>query len=288
MPKKRDYAALLLTYILWGFQPLYWGLFRAVDSYLILACRIVLAAVFSVLLLALTHRLPELGALLRDRQARKFLLPAVVFLFLDWAVFLVAVNAGHVIDTGLGYYINPLLLFAVGVLLFREPYTPMQLAALGIAAFGVLISAIAYGEVPVLALVIACNWTFYAALEKRVPASGVVSIAAETLCMTPFALAYLLLFRRADLAALNASQALLMLGSGIVTALPMYLYSSCVARFSLILMCFAQYLSPTFNLLCGILRGEEFSPGQLVSLLFFLAAILVSTVGEIRRAAKTP
>ena len=286
MPQKKDYAALLLTYILWGFQPLYWGLLSEVDSYLILACRIVLAAVFSVLLLALTHKLPELWALLKDKQARRLQLPAVVFLFLDWAVFLVAVNAGHVIDTGLGYYINPLLLFAVGVLLFREPCTPIQLAALGIAVVGVVVSAAACGEVPVLALVIACNWTVYAAFEKRVPASGVVSIAAETLYMAPFALLYLLLFRRSDLAALNVSQSLWMLGSGIVTALPMYLYSSCVARFSLIVMCFAQYLSPTFNLLCGIIRGEEFSPGQLVSLLFFLAAIVVFTVGEVRNMKK--
>lgn len=288
MQQKKDYFSLLLCYVLWGFQPLYWGLLADVDSYVILAVRIVLAAVFSVLLLAVTHRLGRLKAVFTSRKTLRFLLPAVVFLFLDWAVFLVAVNAGHVLDTGLGYYINPLLLFAIGIVVYREKSTKLQLAALVIAVIGVVISTVAFGDFPFLSLVIALNWSVYAALKKNVTVDGVTSIAAETLIMTPFAIAYLLIFRRADLAAVSGPDVLFLLGSGIVTALPMFLYSNCVLRFSMIFLCFAQYLSPSFNLLCGLLMGESFSPSQIVSLLFFLAAILLFSVGELRQVRTKP
>lgn len=125
MRTKKDYISLLLCYVLWGFQPLYWGLLTDVDSYVILAVRIVLAAVFSVLLLAVTHRLDRLKAVFTSRRTMRILLPAVVFLFLDWAVFLVAVNAGHVLDASLGYYINLLC-----GLLMGESFSPSQIVSL--------------------------------------------------------------------------------------------------------------------------------------------------------------
>ena len=288
MSKNRsDLVSLFLCYLLWGFQPLYWNRLNGVNSYVILGCRIVLAAVFSVFLLAVTHRLPELKAVFRDRQTMKYLLPAVVFLLADWAVFIVAVNAGHVLDAGLGYYINPLILFAFGVIFFRERCTKIQLAALAVAAVGVVISTVAFGSFPYISLIIAVNWSIYAALKKNIKLDGVVSIAAETLVMTPFAIAFLLIWKQADVAALSGAEFWMMLGSGIVTALPMFLYSNCVMRFSLIFMCFAQYLSPTFNLICGFLTGERFSPSQLTSLLFFLAAIVIFTVSEVRQNEKS-
>ena len=283
---RKDLISLFLCYLLWGFQPLYWNLLGSVNSYVILGCRIILAAVFSVFLLALTHRLSALKAVFCDRSTMKYLLPAVVFLLADWAVFIVAVNAGHVLDAGLGYYINPLILFAFGVVFFRERCTKIQLAALAVAAVGVIISTAAFGEFPYISLIIAVNWSVYAALKKNVRLDGVVSIAAETLIMAPFAIAFLLIFKRTDLAELCGADLWLILGSGFVTALPMFLYSNCVMRFSLIFMCFAQYLSPTFNLICGFLTGERFSRSQLTSLLFFLAAIVIFTLSEARQIKK--
>jgi len=283
---KKDIIALILCYVLWGFQPLYWALLSHVDSYTILGCRIIMAAVFSLLILAFAGRLNELWTLFRDRNTMKYLLPAVVFLLADWAVFIVAVNSGHVLDASLGYYINPLILFAVGVAVFHEKCTKIQLAALVVAAAGVLISTVAFGEFPLLSLVIAVNWAVYAALKKNVHADGVVSIAAETMLLVPFALAFLLIFRGEAFAAFRGTDFLLLIGSGVVTALPMFLYSNSVYKFSLILMCFAQYLSPTFNLICGFLRGERFSSSQLISLAFFISAILIFTVGELRAIPK--
>ena len=286
MSNQKSILTLIFCYLFWGFQPLYWALNDTLDSFTLLACRIIMAAVFSVLILAVTGRLDELRDLFTNKQTLKFEIPAAVFLLLDWGVFIVAVNSGHVLDCSLGYYVNPLLLFAFGIAVYKERCTKGQLAALAIAVIGVAVSTVAFGSFPALSLVIAVNWGVYAVLKKNVRADGVVSIAAETLLMSPLALLFLIFFRGEVIGSVNLGEAAFLIGSGIVTALPMFLYSYSVCRFSLIVMCFAQYLSPTFNMICGVMMGESFTPSQIVSLVFFIAAILLFTMSQIRQIRK--
>lgn len=281
---KKDTAALFGCYIMWGFQPLYWGLFGDIDSMTIMPLRIVFAALFSVLLLAGQKRLPELKAVFTDKSIMKFLLPAAVFLLADWTVFLIVVKAGHILDVSLGYYINPLILFAIGALIYKEKCRRGHILALAVAVAGVLISTLAFDSFPYIALVIAINWAVYAAIKKNVSLDGILSICAETLILTIPAILFMVFFKRQELALIPQSKYLLIVGSGIVTALPMFLYSRCVSKLPLILMCFAQYLSPTFNLICGFIRGESFSNSQLMSFVFFIAAIIIFTVSEVRAA----
>ena len=283
---KKSIFILIFCYAFWGFQPLYWALNDTLDSYTLLACRIIMAAVFSVLILAVTGRLDELGELFRNKRMLRFEILAAIFLLLDWGVFIVAVNEGHVLDVSIGYYVNPLLLFGIGILIYKEHCTKAQIIALGIAVIGIIISTVAFGSFPMLSVVIAINWAVYAALKKNVRADGVVSIAAETLIMSPVAIIFLLLCRRDVIGSLNGMEILFVIGSGIVTALPMFLYSYSVCRFTLIVMCFVQYLSPTFNMICGFITGERFSTSQLVSLVFFIAAIILFTASQIRQQKK--
>ena len=280
---KKDTAALLGCYMLWGFQPLYWGLIGDVGTMTVMPLRIVFAALFSVLILALQKRTAELKALFKDRKIMKFLLPAALFLLADWTVYIILVNSGHIIDVSLGYYINPLLLFLIGALIYREKCGAGHFIALAVAVMGVVVSAAAFGSVPYTSLIIAVNWAVYAAIKKNVSIDGVLSIAAETLILTIPAVIFMLLFQRAELAQIPASSWLPLLGSGVVTALPMFLYSRCVSRLPLVLMCFAQYLSPTFGLVCAFIKGESFSQSQLISLAFFIAAIVIFTVSELKR-----
>ena len=280
---KKDTAALLGCYMLWGFQPLYWGLIGDVGTMTVMPLRIVFAALFSVLILALQKRTAELKALFKDRKIMKFLLPAALFLLADWTVYIILVNSGHIIDVSLGYYINPLLLFLIGALIYREKCGAGHFIALAVAVMGVVVSAAAFGSVPYTSLIIAVNWAVYAAIKKNVSIDGVLSIAAETIILTIPAVIFMLLFQRAELAQIPASSWLPLLGSGVVTALPMFLYSRCVSRLPLVLMCFAQYLSPTFGLVCAFIKGESFSQSQLISLAFFIAAIVIFTVSELKR-----
>ena len=287
MDNRQNLLRVLTCYILWGFQPLYWALLPNVDAFTILGCRVILAALFSVFLCAVTHRLDTLRDTLRDKAVMRRLVPAAVFLLADWAVFLIAVGSGHVLDASLGYYINPLLLFAAGVIIYHENITPHRLLALGVAFVGVLVSTVAFGVFPTLPMLIAVNWAVYASIKKNVKLEGIVSIAVETLMMSPFAAAFLVLFKRPALAAFGVKEAFVMLGGGIITALPMFLYADSVSALPLVFMCFAQYLSPTFNLLCSLILKESFSRSQLISLAFFLAAIIIFSVGELMTQKRT-
>ena len=284
---KKDFAALFACYLMWGFQPLYWNLIDDVDSLTILAVRIILAALFSALLLICQHRLGELKRVLCDRSIMKLLVPAVVFLLLDWAVFIIVVNSGHILDASIGYYINPLLLFLAGVLVYKERCEKSHIFALCLAAIGVLVSTVAFGSFPYISLIIAVNWAVYAIIKKNVKLDGVLSIAAETAMLSIPALLFLIFFRSEELMHLPAADIAVLSGSGIITALPMFLYSRSVSRLPLIFMCFAQYLSPTFNLICGLITGESFSSSQLVSFAFFIAAIIIFTITEVRKNGNT-
>lgn len=280
---KKDTAALLGCYMLWGFQPLYWGLIGDVGTMTLMPLRIVFAALFSVLILAFQKRTGELRVLFKNKKMMKFLLPAAMFLLADWTVYIILVNSGHIIDVSLGYYINPLILFLIGALIYREKCGAGHFIALAVAVTGVVVSAAAFGSVPYTSLIIAVNWAVYAAIKKNVSVDGVLSIAAETLILTIPAVIFMLVFQRAELAQIPVSSYLPLVGSGVVTALPMFLYSRCVSRLPLVLMCFAQYLSPTFGLVCAFIRGESFSQSQLISLAFFIAAIVIFTVSELKR-----
>lgn len=280
---KKDTAALLSCYMLWGFQPLYWGLIGDVGTMTLMPLRIVFAALFSVLILAFQKRTGELRVLFKNKKMMKFLLPAAMFLLADWTVYIILVNSGHIIDVSLGYYINPLILFLIGALIYREKCGAGHFIALAVAVTGVVVSASAFGSVPYTSLIIAVNWAVYAAIKKNVSVDGVLSIAAETLILTIPAVIFMLVFQRAELAQIPVSSYLPLVGSGVVTALPMFLYSRCVSRLPLVLMCFAQYLSPTFGLVCAFIKGENFSSSQLISLAFFIAAIVIFTVSELKR-----
>lgn len=281
---KKDTAALFGCYVLWGFQPLYWGLLGDIDSMTIMPLRIVFAALFSVLIIAGQKRMGELKAVFKNKDMMKFLVPAAIFLLADWTVYIIVINAGHILDVSLGYYINPLVLFAIGAVIYREKCSAAHYISLGVAAAGVAVSTLAFDSFPVIALVIATNWAVYAAIKKNVQLDGILSICAETLLLTIPALLFMVLFKRQEIAAIEPSSYLAVIGSGVVTALPMYLYSRCVSRLPLVLMCFAQYLSPTFNLICGFIMGESFSKSQLISFMFFIAAIIIFTVSEVRNA----
>jgi len=280
----KSIVQLVVCYLLWGFQPLYWTKLSGFDSFTVLAFRIFFAAVFSLAILAFTGRIKEYVSAIKDWSIMKYILPALIFIFTDWALFIVAVQNGHVLDASLGYYINPLVIFAIGVVVYKEKCNRVQLIALLIAVVGVIVSTISLGKLPLLSLVIAFVWAIYASIKKSVHIDGVVSIAIETSILSIFSLVFLLFFKRNVVASATPVNWIFIVGSGIVTALPMYLYSNTVSRLPLILMCFAQYMGPTFNIICGLIMGESFTQSQIISFAFFVCAVAVFTVSEVKKS----
>lgn len=272
---KKSVLLVFLGYVIWGLQPLYWDLMGHMDPMLNLCFRILWAVVFSISILAVTKRLPELTAVFKNKQKMKFLVPATLFLLLDWGIFIYAVQTGHVLDTSLGYYMAPFVVFALGMLVFKEQPKPLILVAIGLAVIGVVFSAIQYGSIPVISLVLSFLFAVYGALKKFAQVESVVSIAAETIMMAPLAILFLLFFRMEGLAATSVSDHLLFIGSGVVTALPMMLYSLGVIKLPFVMLGFMQYISPTLSLLCGLLMGERVTQDKLVTFLFIWAALAV-------------
>lgn len=289
--KERN-AGLLSTlacYSLWGLLPIYWHLLNSVNAMVILANRIVWSAVFTVALLLITRHFSEVTAVLRDKKKMRFMVPAALTITVNWGIYIWAVNAQHLLDASLGYYLNPLVVFAIGMLLFRETCSPLEWASLGLASVGVFVATLAYGAFPWIALSLAVTFGVYGTLKKLAGVAGLTSIAVETILVGPFALLYLLFSPagQSTFTALTVPTALLLIFSGVVTATPLILFTFGVNRLPFTTVGFLQYVSPTLQLLLGVLLFHEtLTQDRLVAFAFFGAALVLYSVSLVQKARK--
>jgi chloramphenicol-sensitive protein RarD len=277
--EKKSVLLAASGYIIWGVLPLFWGLLGHIDNRITMAMRIIWSAVFTTGILAVTRRLPELKALLGNRQKIKFLAPAMLFLLADWWLFIYAVQSGHILDTSLGYYMSPFVVFALGMAVFKEKTNFLMLIAMSLAFAGVAISAIYYGRFPLISVALSLSFAIYGAIKKSAQIEGVLSIAAETMMMTPLVVAFLLLSPIGRTLAFNTfTDHLLFVCAGIATALPLMLYSLGVLKLPYVMLGFMHYIAPTLALLCGLFMGETITPDKLVTFVFIWAALAVYVV----------
>ena len=279
----------LTCYILWGLLPLYWHILEDLDSVFILCNRIIWSAVFTIAILLITKKFSEVKAVFRDKKKMRFMIPAAITITINWGVYIWAVNAGHLLDSSLGYYMNPLVVFAIGIALFHETSSVLDWVSLALATVGVLIATIAYGAFPWIAIVLALSFGLYGTFKKLAGVGGITSIAVETIMITPFALAFLLLSpaSSASIAQLTPLTTTLLLLTGIVTASPLILFTYGVNRLPLSTVGFLQYSSPTLQMLIGVLVFHEVLTQDLIIAFAFIAAALVLyTIGMVQRAKK--
>ena len=282
------FFCIIICYILWGFQPLYWHLDSTFDSMFVMASRSVSASLFCLLLLTLQGKLPQFRAVFRDRRVLAREIPAAALLFGDWFVFIWGVQHAQVLECSVGYYIQPLVVFAFGALVFHEKCRAYHFAALALMVAGIVISALALGALPWVTVSLAVMFAVYAAIKKSLRIDSIVSTSVEIMLAAPFMLAYLLIFRRGPggLAELNLSRTLFLLGGGVVTGLPMLLYSVGVRRLRLMTVSIGQYISPTLGVICSLILHEAITREKLWSLAFIWAGIAVYagfTIREQRR-----
>ena len=282
----KSLAALLLCYFIWGLQPLYWDLLDKFDSMFVLCARITMCAAFTWVFLACTGRIRELLAAFRDKRLMKRLAPAALFLCFDWALFNWAVANGHVLDVALGYYMNPMVIFVIGLTLFREKGSAAEFAAVGIACLGVVISAVSYGSFPLVSVLCAVSWPAYATVKKAAKADPLVSMAVESTLLAPFALIASFVFFPgtggwADISAVDVP---LLILTGVVTAAPIILYTVGVNGMLFKVVGILQYLSSTISFVCGVLfMDEELTRSKLIMFAFIVAGLVLFTAGTFRR-----
>jgi len=222
---------------------------------------------------------------LKNKQVMKYLIPASVLVTFNWGLFIWAVNTGHILDSSLGYYMNPLIAFSLGVLVLREGYSRLQLVAVGLALTGVIISVVAYGSFPIISISLATTFAVYGVLKKKACADPIAGIAVESLLMTPFAIIFALVFLGGSIRSAGIPELLLLAGGGLATATPLVMYSSAVNKIPFITISFFQYISPSMTLIYGLLTGETLSSSQLVSFVFIGLGLIVFTIAVIRKTS---
>ncbi len=281
--------AALSTYLIWGVLPLYWNLLARAEANEILAHRIIWSFVFMVVVLMVTKRWQsfkeDCRALWQDKKRGAILLLAAFTISLNWLTYIWAVNHGHVIDTSIGYYINPLMSVLFGIVFFRERISGLKKISLLLAAIGIVLMTYQLGKLPWVAVVLAVSFSVYGALKKQLHLNPFSSITLETLLMVPFAVPYigmLIMMSPANHFSLATPDlALYFMGTGVVTAVPLVLFSYGANLLPLNVLGFFQYISPTIGLLLGIFFFHEtFGMAQISALGFVWVAIVLFTVAE--------
>jgi chloramphenicol-sensitive protein RarD len=246
--------------MIWGLFPLYFHHLKGVGSFEIAALRVVTTAlmVWAVLLI---KRDTAWIAKLRDQKTRVRLVLAGMAITANWLIYVWAVANDHVVDAAIGYYINPLVTVAVGVVVLRERLRNLQKVAAVLGAAAVMVLTIAYGKVPYIALSLALTFALYAFLKKTVGLESLSSLAAETTAMSPFALVGLIWLSRGksglDSLHAPATTTTLLLFIGVVTAVPLVLFGVAARRIPLAQIGLLQYLTPTMVLLLGVFVFHE-------------------------------
>ena len=276
------------AYVWWGLCPGFFLLLLPATATEILAHRFVWSAVFLLVLLAAVRRLGDL----RRLSARTWLqlLAASVFIALNWGTYIWAVTHGHVVDAALGYFINPLVTVALGVVIFRERLNRWQLLALVLAVVAVGILTAEVGEVPYVALILAFSFGLYGLVKKVVDADPRVSVAVETLWALPVAVGYMIwleVSHQAHFVDYGAGHTVLLLLAGPVTAIPLLLFAAAAQRLPMVTLGLLFYLNPGLQMAWGVLIGHEpMPPGRWLGFALIWVALAVFTADALRRARR--
>ena len=276
------------AYTLWGLLPIYWKALQIVPAAQILANRMVWSLVFVLLVLAVRGQWAWLGPTLKNRRTVLIYTATALLLSVNWFIYIWAVNAGYVIETSLGYFINPLLNVLLGVLFLKETLRRGQVLALSLAAGGVAYLTFSYGAFPWIAMTLAVTFGFYALIRKVAPLDSTQALTLETAVMFLPALAYLLFVQANGTGAfgnVDTRTTLLLAGAGIATGLPLLLFGAAAKRITMTNLGLLQYIAPTLQFLLGVyVYNEPFSRQQMVGFGFIWLALLVYSAEGIRRS----
>jgi len=248
------------AYAAWGLLPVYWKWLHRVALLQLLCHRILWSFLVLFATIVLLHRWRAFyTAILGPRVLRTYLLAALL-IGVNWLTYLWAVNAGFIVETSLGYFINPLLSVLLGVLFFRERLRPWQRLPIGLAAAGVVYLAVAYGTVPWIALTLACTFASYGLVKKTAPLGSFYGLTVETgILFLPAVLVLIHAEKTGRGAFLHAGAVsnLLLIGSGFVTTVPLLMFASAAKRIPLSMVGILQYIAPTLQFLLGVLVYRE-------------------------------
>lgn len=275
------------AFVIWGIIPIYWKFLTHVGPVEIVMHRIMWTLVFALAALAAWQRLPNLWAALRDRRSLGLLTISALLIATNWGIFIWAVTVDRIIETSLGYYINPLVNFVLGAAFLGERLTRVQLAAVGLATLGVLNQTIALGFLPWVSLVLALSFGVYGLIRKTVPVESLEGLTVESIILSPLAFAYvvyLTVTKQGAFLHTDIATDFNLVIAGPLTAIPLLLFASGARLVRLSTIGFLQYLAPSIALMVAVfIYHEPFTNTHLVTFALIWSALALITWEALRR-----
>ncbi len=278
----------LSAYLIWGSFPLIIAAASFADPFEVVVWRVIFGFVFAAVLVSIVGGWKDILQIVRSAQQLKWVAVASLMIYINWVVYVVAVATGNVIESSLGYFINPLVTVLLAVLLLKEKLRPMQWVALGIGAVAVIILTVDYGRLPFIALALALSFGIYSLAKnkvgKKIPA--LQSFTIESGLVVPFALVQLWLVSQSDQIMIFSGivETSILIGFGILTAIPLILFGAAASRVPLSTIGFIQYLTPTIQFSIGFfIFGEPMPAVRWVGFALVWVSLAILTIEALRR-----
>jgi chloramphenicol-sensitive protein RarD len=279
--QRRGFLLGITAYALWGLFPLYWPHLEPAGALEILGHRVLWSLVTMGLLVLVLRRTTQFRALFRHRRTFLLLAAAAFTITFNWATYIWGVNNGKVVETSLGYFINPLVTVLMGVFILGERLRSLQWVAMGVAGLAVVVLTLDYGRLPWVALVLAFSFGSYGLAKKSANVEAVESLTLETTLIAPFAAGYLVWLTvqgSSHFTTDGVGHALLLSTTGLVTAVPLICFGAAAIRVSMVTLGLLQYLAPIIQFALGVLYFHEDMPaGRWVGFVLVWVALVVFT-----------
>lgn len=279
----------ILGQLMWGFLPAFWKLLSMLDPQYILAVRILFAAVLGYIMLAVVGKLGKFREVCHQGKTLRQVFAASIFITLNWGLYILAVNTGHVFQASLAYFMNPIVCLALSGIFLKERLGHWQIASAVTAGLGMVLSLVLYGGIPLLTLAICLSFTGYSLMKKQIVIDGDVSVFLESLYMTVPSALYVFWAESAGSGAggvLHGWEWLLLPATGIFTALPLIFFSAGIFGISFASASILMYMAPAIQLIMGFVYGEYLEPILLINFAFILVSVALFIIGAIRDAKK--
>lgn len=282
-------ASAIMCSVWWGIMPIYWQWLRPIESSVIIFYRILLVAVVCLIAALFKYSINEILEPLKDKKLLLTYVAAGIIITVNWSIYIWAVNADYVIQTCIGYYIEPLMVCIFGVVIFKEKLNLHKKIALSFALAGVTIIIVYFRQVPIIALGLAVSFSVYAAIKKNLNKPPILSLLYETVFLAPFALIviiYLEVTGQGAVGSLSSGELYkygLLMFCGLFTAFPLGLFADAANKINLFALGLTEYISPTLSLIIGIfLFSEPFEKVQLIAFAIIWVGLVFFSYGEFK------
>ncbi len=290
LPKNEDsrsgFLFALAAYLMWGFLPLYMKELAHVSPFEVIAHRVLWSLPIGLGVILWLGRTQDLRVALRTPRTLMMGAATAALISVNWGTYVWAIGAGHALEAALGYYINPLFSVLLGRIILKERLTWTQWAAIGLAAAAVVLLTVEAGRVPVVALGLTMTWGIYAYLKKSLPIGPNQGFTLEVMLLAPFAFGYLVWLHtqgQPHFAQGVTKDNLLLIGTGVITAVPLMIYANGAKRLRLSTIAMMQYISPTIIFVIAVfVFGEPFGTVRLIAFPMIWAALVIYTVSSFR------